>query len=219
LLWLGTRSIKLPTREFASFRRGMVQFYNERQTRLYAKAKSLYGQLKVASKSKRNFDYGEAFRKLAQASSYGVFGYGISTTIDGYEEIMDAVLPFEQRKDGVMTSRRKPKAPKKKDFALLKQSTPIIRMPEASIGFAKKPYVTWAVSENNHAVERAHEHKVAHEFFKRLSAVKWVRGTGGEIIGNDENNRDSDYAGGGGNYVTHRFGVAEKAFRAQFRRF
>ena len=81
---------------------------------------------------------------------------------------------------------------------------------EASISF-KGREVTWNVPSNNHAVERAHEHPVAQAFFQGLAAIKsWPRGTGGEILGNDEYNRDSREMGGGGNYVTARYGDAVK---------
>jgi hypothetical protein len=62
------------------------------------------------------------------------------------------------------------------------------------------------VIENNHACERAHEDTVVSQFFSMLQRVTWVRGTGGEIVGNDEYNRDSSLAGGGGNYVNYAFG-------------
>lgn len=68
----------------------------------------------------------------------------------------------------------------------------------------------WRVGENNHAVERAHEHPVVKTLFRLLSQVHWTRGSGGEFVGNDEYNRDSDYAGGGANYVTMRFGKAAR---------
>lgn len=88
---------------------------------------------------------------------------------------------------------------------------------EALIQFEGRQ-VTWAVGENNHAVERAREDPVARAFFAALGRVTWTRGSGGEIVGNDEYNRDSDHAGGGANYVTARFGPKTKAELAAERR-
>jgi hypothetical protein len=66
--------------------------------------------------------------------------------------------------------------------------------------------VTWHVEDNNHAVERARSHPVAIAFFDALDKVTWTRGSGGEIVGNDEYNSDNHDAGGGANYVTASYG-------------
>lgn len=66
--------------------------------------------------------------------------------------------------------------------------------------------VTWNVPEGNRACESAHDHPVARAFFTALRSLTWTRGSGGEIIGNNEYNRDTDYAGGGANYVAFQFG-------------
>ena len=65
--------------------------------------------------------------------------------------------------------------------------------------------VTWDVPENNHAPERAASHPLAVTLFRFLDRVVWTSRSGGQIVGNDEYNRDCDYAGGGGNYVVRDY--------------
>lgn len=71
---------------------------------------------------------------------------------------------------------------------------------------AKHRSITWRVEENNRAVERARDTAVARALFHGLSSVVWTRGTGGEIAGNDEYNRDSRESGAGANYITGSYG-------------
>ena len=68
--------------------------------------------------------------------------------------------------------------------------------------------VTYSSGENNHQVERARSYPIVRAFFSALDRVKWTRGSGGELLGNDEYNEDAgqEYGGGGGSYVTARFG-------------
>lgn len=76
---------------------------------------------------------------------------------------------------------------------------------EATIAFTGRE-VTWSVGENNRAVEHANAAPLALVFFAALTKVTWTRGTGGEIVGNDEYNEDSRDSGGGANYITKTYG-------------
>lgn len=201
--------IKLSTKEFGAFRRDMITAHNARQIRLFEQAKQVYSQLKEIGAGKRGFDYHTAFERVP------AFGYALGR--DGYHEIFDAIFPTVKIDVG-WTRSRKPKTPKKSQFVPLKQSADRIDVGgEAVIGFDKKRRVAvWSVSENNHSVERAREHAIGRAFFNRLGRVVWTRGTGGEIVGNDEYNQDNRESGGGSNYVTARYGVAEKQFKHSF---
>jgi hypothetical protein len=206
--------IKMSVKEFGAVRRDLIAFNNERQTRLFNRSKEIYTALKNAGAGKRGFDFHSAYNAI-MTSNHSI--YSSVHDADGYDEIQDALFPYESSEHFTGRSR-KPKAPKKNQFAMLKQNAEGINVGgEAGIGFNKKTRViTWGVSENNHAVERAREHAMGREFFKRMSRVVWTRSTGGTIWGNDEYNEDAgrDHAGSGGSYVTARYGTADKAFKA-----
>jgi hypothetical protein len=70
--------------------------------------------------------------------------------------------------------------------------------------------VCWDVPENNRASEHARDELVARALFRALEQIKWVRGSGGTIVGNDEYNRDSRGVGGGGNYEVAYYGPPRK---------
>jgi hypothetical protein len=71
----------------------------------------------------------------------------------------------------------------------------------------------WDVPENNHAREHAREEKNAKVLFNALRNIKWVRGSGGDIVGNDEYHREDRGVGGGGNYLVQSFGPDKKRKR------
>jgi hypothetical protein len=70
--------------------------------------------------------------------------------------------------------------------------------------------VYWGVMENNHAREHARATKNAQALFSALGRIKWVRGSGGSIVGNDEYHRDDREIGGGGNYEVAYYGPPRK---------
>jgi len=208
--------IKLPSTAAVAFRHDMVNFYNNRMTILFGKAQGVYTYLKAQGKGKRNYDYEEAFRKFMESGS-GSYGRVDAIDAEGYDELHDALFPYDQKH--VAGKNRKPKAPKKNQFKHLNLSTKGMNVGHEASIFFKGRVLLWSVSENNHSVERAHEHSVARHFFKRLSEVNWTRGSGGELVGNDEYNEESRESGGGANYVTARYGQEQKVINRAFRRF
>ncbi len=74
--------------------------------------------------------------------------------------------------------------------------------------------VSWDVPENNRTVESSRDAPLGRVFFTALSEVRWTRGSGGVIVGNNEANRDSDYAGGGANFIASGFGPLGEAAQA-----
>lgn len=94
---------------------------------------------------------------------------------------------------------------------------PAYQCGEASLRFEGRR-AHWRVPENNHAREHARAHPLAVAFFRALGRVRWTRGSGGDIVGNDEYNRDSGYEGGGANYVTADYGPEAAARRPRLGR-
>ena len=78
--------------------------------------------------------------------------------------------------------------------------------PGSDLAFSQVRTVHWSVESNNHARDRGRGHPLAKAWFQHLEKIKWTRGTGGEVWGNDEYNGDSSGVGGGGNYSLGTWG-------------
>lgn len=70
----------------------------------------------------------------------------------------------------------------------------------------EKRTVVYESGEGNRQVEDARSSTLGEAFFEELDKTRWTHGTGGAIIGNDEYNRETDYAGGGANYHSGAYG-------------
>lgn len=101
--------------------------------------------------------------------------------------------------------------PSLKDFPLPaagRTTTAFAVFDDASVTLDNKNRtVTWRVPEGNHAVERARESEMGRLFFRLLSKITWTRGSGGTFLKNDEENRNDESAGCGGDYVSARYGT------------
>lgn len=66
--------------------------------------------------------------------------------------------------------------------------------------------VIWNVPENNHAVDDANESEIGTKFWLAIERVKWTRGTGGSIWGNNEYNEGEHGHGRGPDYLCSTYG-------------
>ena len=179
-------TIRLPAGEYSSFRRGLLTAWNEYQDWLFAAAEQAYKACKAAGKGKRKFDFNRWFEHDYAGHVDDVYAYHLARTHIGRLIFLDGKLVRPRKK--LLT-----KLPISRDDHLM--------LGGASITL-RKPYVAWHVPEQNHGVEEARRHPLAVRFFNLLATVKWTRGSGGKLVGNDEYNTDRDGAGEGANYVT-----------------
>lgn len=179
-------SVKFSVKEWAKFRTAIIEKVNEEREKLYKLACTAYTAAQEAGKGRR--------------------GFSRADWVQDSERFYDVAHYITRR------GELKVFKPKKKDFPMLPTSKSVVlHLEEVAITLDnKKRAVTYSVFENNRAVERARENPVVDLMFRKLSAINWTRGSGGEIVGNDEYNRDARDAGGGGNYVTASFGPENK---------
>lgn len=196
--------VKLPAREWAGFKRELRAAHDRLQERALALAAAVYAEATAAGRGRRGFNFHEEAER--------VFDRKVAThpnrQLEPYRWTIFAAL-FPQ---GERAGTRKPRKPRASDFPKATSKTDAFGDGDWSIGLdgAGRTF-RWHVSQNNHAVEDAHEHPLAAAAFRLLDKMKWTRGTGGKIVGNDENNEESREDGGGANYVTRRYGPIGEA--------
>ena len=207
-------TITLPSKDWAGFRKGLLEAWNAKQEEILSDAKRAHAKLAHAAKGKRGFI------KRHEAMKAALYQYcGFRKQTWGWEPLsdearerfdtLDRLLLVRDPKAAGTLDRTKLQVPKKTDLDLKPVSKDAdIHLPWASVHFRNKGRtVTWDVDENNHAVENAHENWFAKKLFAALRGITWTRGSGGQILGNDEYNRDEggSYEGGGGSYVNFDF--------------
>lgn len=216
-------TITLPSKDWAKFRTGLLKSWNDKQESIFNLAKRCHKAAVAAGKGKRGKGRQEAiksaiarecggkignwgFEANQRRNSWGAVSYDEEAS-DKYEAVCSLILKRDGwGRDAKVTLQ----APKRKDLDLRPTSKDCtIHLGDASVTFHNATRsVEWYVGENNRACERAHEHWFAGELFDALGKITWTSRTGGKIVGNDEYNRDCDYEGGGGNYVTAEFSKA-----------
>lgn len=196
-------TLKIPGGEWKRVRDELVAAHNKHREGMYQLAVAVHTRLTALKAAKGsaalNTDLYELLRNDLGSAA-------LMRQLDSCDDAWEAVHAV--RKVDPKTRKITLVVPKKKDFAPVPSTkAKALHYGEFSIGLgATTKSITWSVSENNHSVERAHDHAMGRAFFRVMGSVKWVRGTGGTLKGNDEHHREDDEAGGGGNYVTQRFG-------------
>jgi hypothetical protein len=221
--------IRIPNSQWAKFRTNLLKEWNARQEKNLAEAKKAHAVLKAAGKGKRGENrisaMREALAKFAGGSLNDWGHFTAPTTVrwsggfriedknqeasDSYYRLTRLLLP--QHRDAKLQG-----VPKKKDFPFVQLTKDArILLPDAQVTFCNSSKtVDWFVDENNRAVERANDHWFAHKLFGALERMQWTRNSGGTVVGNDEYNRDDCSVGGGGNYVTKRYGpIGQESLR------
>lgn len=188
-------TITIPSKEWAGFRKGLLEAWNKRQLELLERAKRVHAAIKAACKGKRGSKRDAALKAAIERHIN-----------HNDEDLSRLVVTYDREKRAYVLNGSQPQKKALKLFAVSKDAE--IHLPDAYVSFRNKGRtVTWDVPENNHAREHARGHWFAQLLFERLGKITWTRGTGGKIIGNDEYNRDAgrEYEGGGGSYVTAEY--------------
>lgn len=177
-------TIKLPAAAYADVRRAVADAVTKRSTRQHELSQQLWAQCTAADK-KTPETIATAQRRFA-------------ATLSGRDQ---------QLVDDLYWGRGTPKRKLKTDFLIPTNKTTDFAEVEAGITFNPgDKSLRWDSGENNHAVDTAHETEIWNALQGALGQVQWTRGTGGSLTGNDEYNRDADWAGGGANYTTGGYG-------------
>jgi hypothetical protein len=215
-------SFKLSCKEYGRFKKALRDQWNASLIAAHKKAVEIQQALLKKFKGKRNVDWHKALDEYRITRYYDSWsGHAVTdriTDLDHGQLIWKALAV--KGDDGKV---QRPLKPKKKDFPLATNKTRGFSNTDWHEGTVylddKTRTVEWDVEENNHACDRASNSTLGRIFFELLNKVVWTRGTGGEIIGNDEYNRDveDEYAGGGGSYVKRRFGPPVKEKRRRQR--
>lgn len=193
-------TVKLPAAAWRAARDALVQAHNSRQDMLLKLAQDVHARLKAVKAQGKPLtgtlsemlnDDPAGRELLAQHERLGAYG-------------LDFKLLGGHPRGGARNLIK----PTRASFPLA-QAAKVneIGDSEFQIEFDQKARtLTWVVHENNRAVDRARRSHMGAAFFRVLAGVTWTRGTGGQICGNDEYNREARGEGEGSNYVTGRFG-------------
>ena len=159
----------IPARQFNKLRLKVIEAHNESLQKEYQNAIRMYEELKKMANGQKNFDYRQAYDSLS-----------LRIGLESGWKIW--YILFKNR------NSKRPIKPKKGDFKPLPKNAHHIQCDEVSIEFDKENRtVLYDVPKNNHACDRARALPAVKALFTALrKGIKWTRGTGGTVWGDDE---------------------------------
>lgn len=187
-------TIKIPGKDWPTFRKGLIEKWNDIQLQVLALGEEAYKVVKEMPEPQK------ALADWTNRSSD-------SARMQYHDAIFGLLFAYNQ--ETRQYDFRRPLKQNLKTMPVSKGGT--LHLSDATIVLDDKTKtVHWSVGENNHACEHAHAHPMAKALFSALARINWTRGSGGTIVGNDEYNRDSYSEGGGGNYTKSTYGPTPK---------
>jgi hypothetical protein len=172
--------IKIPAPQMPRFRTEVVKIYNYNETHERDIACNAFHGLKALAKGQRNFDYIAALEETLPGSSSSAAA--LETAI-WHTPRTAAALGL------TWYNRTKLHYPGQRFEMFTIRNTDTLHRDGWRITFLRDiRMVCWDVVEGHSACAKAHDDRFVQSFFKLLDKVDWVRGTGGEILGNDTYN-------------------------------
>ena len=230
--------ILLPSTAVAPLRSALRAYCNALHDQVLARSKELHKSFQTRSIKKYSESLSKAREKHYQQTSRRRPAYGSGWRVNAFGRNAHHRAPLRPEllvaKDAVEELSLKVLSnildqarygngaihvPTIKDVALFATKattrTNVFHEGEAIIAFNGRT-VTWAVNNNNHAVDNARGTKLAELFFGQLEAMKWTAKTGGVILYNTEYDHDDRSAYSFGSTISSHFGpVGEKTVEAR----
>lgn len=196
--------VVIPSKDFVELKKVCKDAYNKYQNKLYEYSVRFYDRILENKPKGRKWNI--------HISDMRSMGFSLMEDIpEIYRwDVVRAVTATEHQLDNY-----KPQKPKRSWFPHIKNSKSLaISTDDFSVQLeADTRKLIWRVHENNHAVDSARENPIAKALWTHVNKIVWTRGSGGEIVGNDEYNEDPDTGAPQDNFIVASYSPVQKYVR------